>query len=105
MKSTIIFWDTAPCNPLKVDRRFGGAHCLHRQGRISRARYQSERTQLATCFHAAISLGLFDPEDGGDMFLWNVFDFQQASRRYIPEDSSLHNHRCENLNSYVIYNI
>jgi hypothetical protein len=27
---------------------------------------------LATCFHAGILLVLFDPEDGGDMFLRNV---------------------------------
>jgi hypothetical protein len=27
---------------------------------------------LATCFHAGILLGLFYPEDGGDMFLRNV---------------------------------
>jgi hypothetical protein len=27
---------------------------------------------LATCFHVGILLGLFDPEDGGDMFLRNV---------------------------------
>jgi hypothetical protein len=26
----------------------------------------------ATCFHAGILLGLFDPEDGGDMFPQNV---------------------------------
>jgi hypothetical protein len=33
-------------------------------------------------------------------------DFQRTTRRYIPEDSSLHNHRCENLKSYnfrVVY--
>jgi hypothetical protein len=28
-------------------------------------------------------------------------DFQQTTRRYIPEDSTFHNHRCENLKSYV----
>jgi hypothetical protein len=27
-------------------------------------------------------------------------DFQRVTRRYIPEDSTLHNHRCENLKSY-----
>jgi hypothetical protein len=28
---------------------------------------------LATCFHDGILLGLFfNPEDGGDLFLWNV---------------------------------
>jgi hypothetical protein len=25
--------------------------------------------------------------------------FQRTTRRYIPEDISLHNHRCQNLNS------
>jgi hypothetical protein len=29
-------------------------------------------------------------------------DFQRTTRRYIPEDSTLHNHRCENLTSYNI---
>jgi hypothetical protein len=24
-------------------------------------------------------------------------DFQRITRRYIPEDNTLHNHRCENL--------
>jgi hypothetical protein len=27
-------------------------------------------------------------------------DFQRTTRRYIPKDSALHNHRCENLKSY-----
>jgi hypothetical protein len=27
-------------------------------------------------------------------------DFHRTSRRYIPEDGTLHNHRCENLISY-----
>jgi hypothetical protein len=33
------------------------------------------------------------------MFLRNVVDFQRTIGRYIPEDSTLHNHRCENLKS------
>jgi hypothetical protein len=28
-------------------------------------------------------------------------DFQGTTRRYIPEDDTLHNHRCENLRSYI----
>jgi hypothetical protein len=27
-------------------------------------------------------------------------DFQRTTWRYIPEDRTLHNHRCENLSSY-----
>jgi hypothetical protein len=29
--------------------------------------------------------------------------FQQTTWHYIPEDSILHNHRCENLKSYINY--
>jgi hypothetical protein len=28
-------------------------------------------------------------------------DTQCTTRRYIPEDGTLHNHRCENLKSYI----
>jgi hypothetical protein len=28
-------------------------------------------------------------------------DFQRTTRQYIPEDSALHNHRCENFRSYI----
>jgi hypothetical protein len=42
----------------------------------------------------------FDPEDGGDMFLWNVGWLSTTTWRYIPEDWSVHNHHCENLKSY-----
>jgi hypothetical protein len=28
-------------------------------------------------------------------------DIQRTTRSYIPEDYNLHNHRCENLKSYV----
>jgi hypothetical protein len=28
-------------------------------------------------------------------------DFKRTTWRYIPEDSALHNHRCENLKSYI----
>jgi hypothetical protein len=27
-------------------------------------------------------------------------DYQRTTQRYIPEDRTLHNHRCENLKSY-----
>jgi hypothetical protein len=29
-------------------------------------------------------------------------DTQRTTRRYIPEDGTLHNHRCENLKSYTV---
>jgi hypothetical protein len=74
MKSN-IFWDITPCSPLNVNRRFGGTYHLHLPGRrINRARNQCEsRWQTWLCFHPDFLLCLlFDPEDGGDMFLRNV---------------------------------
>jgi hypothetical protein len=60
MNST-IFWDITSCSLLKVNRRFGGTYRLHLH------------LVLATCFHAGFLLSLvFDPEDGGDIFLRNV---------------------------------
>jgi hypothetical protein len=41
------------------------------------------------CFHAGILLGLFDPKDGGDMFVRNFGYFQWITWRYIPEDNAL----------------
>jgi hypothetical protein len=32
-------------------------------------------------------------------------DFQRTTRRYIPEDSTLQNHPCENLKSYTILTV
>jgi hypothetical protein len=52
--------------------------------------------------HAGFLLGLFlDLEDGGDIFFRNVCYFQRTTRRYIQEDRTLHDHRCEDLKSYT----
>jgi hypothetical protein len=57
---------------------------------------------IATLFMLVSSLGLFfDPEDEGDMFLRKSVDFKLTIRRYILEDRTLHNHRCEDLKSYI----
>jgi hypothetical protein len=44
---------------------------------------------LATCFHADVFRGLYDPEDGGDFPLKRRLTFNGLTRRYIPEDSIL----------------
>jgi hypothetical protein len=28
-------------------------------------------------------------------------EFQHTTKRYVPEDSTIHDHRCENLKSYL----
>jgi hypothetical protein len=81
MKRTIS-WDITLCNPLRVNRSFGGIYRLHLQDRkISRGRNQREsrclrakgRALLATSLHAGLLLGLFFyPENGGDIFFRNV---------------------------------
>jgi hypothetical protein len=57
------------------------------------------------CFlllHAGLSLGLFlNLNDGGNKFLRNVGWLSTTTRRYISEVRALHNHRCENLKSYI----
>jgi hypothetical protein len=70
-----IFWDITPCSPLSAKPTF--------------RRYISPPS----------SAYFLDPEDGGDMFLRNVGWNSTDYRRYVPEDGTLHNHRCENLKS------
>jgi hypothetical protein len=95
-----------PCNPFGVNWRFGGTCRLHIQGqRISQARNQHEESRKQVKIsHAGSYLSLFfHPEDGSDMFSETSVDFQYTTRRYILEDRSLHNHRRENIASYIMY--
>jgi hypothetical protein len=63
MKST-IFWYIKQYSPLKVNRRFGGTYLLHIHSRI--------RSQRGIRWQTGIFFCLFDPEDGGNMFLRKV---------------------------------
>jgi hypothetical protein len=97
MKST-IFWAIMLCSALKDNRHFVGTYCLHLQGQgISRARNQRESMPpafiLVSCSAYSSTLKM------EAMFLRNV-GWQRTTRCYIPEESTLHNHRCENLKSY-----
>jgi hypothetical protein len=71
---------------LKINQRFGGTYCLRLQGQISRAYQREGRWQ------AGILLGLFDPEDEGDMLLRNVSwlptDFTELYPRRYPTQSN-----------------
>jgi hypothetical protein len=88
MKIT-VFWDIIPCSPLKVNRRFGGTDRFHLEGcRISRTRNQRESRWQALKMEAICSSE-------------TSVDFQRNTRRYITEESTIHNHCCENLKSYM----
>jgi hypothetical protein len=67
-KSTIL-WDMTPCSPLSVNRRSGGIYRLYLQGKKLKIE--------AICFSKT-----------------SVYT-QRTTRRYIPEDDTLRNHRCE----------
>jgi hypothetical protein len=65
MKSSVL-WDLTLCSPLKFNQHFGGICCFHFQGlRISSACYL-----LHDCFLPGL---FYDPEDGGNIFLRNVY--------------------------------
>jgi hypothetical protein len=100
MKST-IFWDIASCSPLKVNRRFGRTYRLHLHGRICRARYQCDSRWQAE-FHLLSHwyLARLIRPWRRRCYSETSVDFQRTTRRYIPEDSTLHNHCCENLKTY-----
>jgi hypothetical protein len=63
-----IFWDITSCNPLKVNRRFGG-------------------TCAISCYllHAGFLLEWFyNPEDGGDIFFRNISSLSTDDAMLYP---------------------
>jgi hypothetical protein len=95
MKS-IIFWNMTSCSPLSLNRRFGGTYRLHIQG--GRNRFSKPACHLlARWFVEPISSTLkMDTICSSETSV----ETQRTTRRHIPEDYTLHNHRCENLKSY-----
>jgi hypothetical protein len=53
MKMT-VFWDVAPCSPVEVYRRLGGACCLRHQGDDSVNFYQTTRRNILEDSHLII---------------------------------------------------
>jgi hypothetical protein len=98
-----ISWDIMSCSPSKVDQHFGGQYRLFIQGRrISQTRNQSEINValLATCFSLVSCFTYFSTLKTKAICSSETFvDFQRITRCYIPEDRTLHNHRCENQKS------
>jgi hypothetical protein len=111
MKSP-VFWDITPCRPLKVNGRFGETCTLHLQGRrISQASNQREAcSKLATwyfllaTFFTLISCLAYSSTLMMQMTCSSEtsVNFKRTTRRYIPENRTLHNHRCEYLKSYTV---
>jgi hypothetical protein len=87
MKNIIIFWDITLCSPLSVNRRFGWTYRLHLQGRkiISASRWQL----LACWFLAELISSTLKME--AICSSETSVNTQRITRRYIPEDDTLHN--------------
>jgi hypothetical protein len=87
-KKSTIFWNITPCSPLKVNSRFRGTYRLRFPTtftQVSCSAYSSLRMKTICSFETSV-------------------DFQRTTRRYTPEDSTLHNQSCENLKSYIVTN-
>jgi hypothetical protein len=56
---------------------------------------------LATCFMLIFCLNYSSTLKMEATCSSEASDFQLTTRRYIPEDRIIHNHRCENLKSYI----
>jgi hypothetical protein len=92
-----IFRDITPCIPLKICRRFGGTRSLQLRGRRMRA-LLTACFMLVSCFACSSILKMETTRSSE-----TPIDFQWTIRRYIPENRTLYNHRCENLKSYKAY--
>jgi hypothetical protein len=60
------------------------------------------QTATPNAFWHLLSLPL-DPEDGGSMFPATSVKIYQTIRRCTPEENTLHSHRCENVQSIIIF--
>jgi hypothetical protein len=91
MKSSVL-WDIRPCSPLKVNRYFGGTCRFHLQSRrISQERNGREAGSkqryftLLSCLTYSSILKM-----KATCSSETSVDIQRTTRRYIPEDRTLH---------------
>jgi hypothetical protein len=104
MKSSVS-WDITPCGPLKVKQCFGGICHLSLQGqRICQARnwHESRWFCLPPIFTLVswLAYSLTQKMEATCSSATSV-DLQWTTQSYIPEDRTLYNQDCENLNSYI----
>jgi hypothetical protein len=89
MKSS-IFWDITPCNPLRINRRFGGTCRLHIQGRMWQAELCFPPAfTLVSCLACSLTL-----KTEVTCSSKTSVDFKWTTWLYIPEDRTLHSKEC-----------
>jgi hypothetical protein len=86
MKSS-VFWDTRPCSPLKVDRRFAGIFRLHFRVRIICLLIAP--ALLVTYLHGGF-LAYFSTLNMEATYSFETsVEIQLTTRRYTQEDETL----------------
>jgi hypothetical protein len=87
-----VLWDITPCNPSKVNRRFGETCSLH---------------EADNKLYAGLLLGLllFNLKLEAICSSETSIDFQRTIRLYIPGDRAFHNHSRENPKSLLYVRI
>jgi hypothetical protein len=89
-----------PCSRLKVNRRFGGTRRPHHHSRIISRAWKQVASRAFTLVSCSTYSSILNME--AICSSETSVDFQWTTRRYIPEDRTLHNHRFENLKLYKI---
>jgi hypothetical protein len=83
-----IFWDITSCSPLRINR-------LHLQGRKNKL---SKKPACHLLSHRSFAQLIFSALNMEAVCSFETSDdIQRTTRRYIPEDGTRHNHRCEKL--------
>jgi hypothetical protein len=103
-RKSSVFWGISPCRPLILKPRFRknmSPQSSWSKNKQSRKPAWKELANKSFCFHAGFLLGLyFEPEMEAIYSSERSVVLQRPTKLYIPEDKSLHNHRCDNLKSY-----
>jgi hypothetical protein len=86
-----LFRAATPCSPLKVNQRFGGIYRL----------FSGSKVLLDTCFRLVFCSPYSSTLEIEAISSETSVYFQRTTRQYIPDNSALHIHCCENLKSYV----
>jgi hypothetical protein len=100
---SIIFWDMTPCSPKSFNRRFGKTYRLHFHGRRNKFSKNQQASSLPPVW-LLVFAELISSTLKMEAICSSKTSVQtrRTTRRHIPEDGTLHNHRCENLKSCKI---
>jgi hypothetical protein len=101
-----VFLDIMLCSQLKVNRCFGGIYYLHLQGRRKIQARKKRETDSEFFFILVCCLAYSStPKKEMTRFSETSLRLRWTKRHYIPEDTALSNHRCENLKFYLYFSL